>query len=167
MVMSKGKDDHRKFEVRREDQPTDALVTRQALVAGLNQDLAGEYQAVLMYTHYAAKLTGPYRRELRALFQATVAEELGHAQFLADKIAALDGEPATAARAVTHAELPREMLELALAAETQAIADYKARIRQATEFGDLGLKVTLENQVAEETHHKEELERVLAGWNER
>ena len=49
-------------------------------------------RAILMYTHYSAKLTGPYRRELRALFQTEVADEQRHAQFLADKIAALGGE---------------------------------------------------------------------------
>src|SRR5437016_11944345 len=42
---------------------------RETLIAGLNGDLAGEYQAIVMYTHYAARLTGPYRKELRALFQ--------------------------------------------------------------------------------------------------
>jgi bacterioferritin len=41
------------------------------------------------------------------------------------------------------------------------------RIRQAQGFGDLGLKVVLENQIAEETQHKEELERIIAGWDER
>jgi bacterioferritin len=39
---------------------------------------AGEYQAVVMYTQYSAKLTGPYRRELRALFQAEIADETRH-----------------------------------------------------------------------------------------
>jgi rubrerythrin len=62
-------------------------VARQALIEGLNHDLAGEYQAIVMYTHYSAKLTGPYRRELRALFQMEIPDEQGHAQFLADKIA--------------------------------------------------------------------------------
>ena len=52
---------------------------RQALIDGMNRDLAGEYRAILMYTHYSAKLTGPYRRELRALFQAEIADEQGHA----------------------------------------------------------------------------------------
>src|SRR4026209_2308651 len=64
---------------------------RKALLDGLNQDLAGEYQALMMYVHYSAKVTGPYRRELRAMFQAEIADELGHAQFLADKIVALGG----------------------------------------------------------------------------
>ena len=143
----------------------DGAVDRETLLAGLNHDLAGEYQAVLMYTYYAAKLTGPYRKELRALFQAEIADEQGHAQFLADKIATLGGEPTTQPRPVPHAEEPREMLKQALAAEKQAIMDYNQRIRQAEAFGDIGLKVDLENQVADETRHKEELERILAGWD--
>src|SRR5512144_2147246 len=111
--------------------PTD----RKGLIEGLNQDLAGEYQAILTYIQYSAKLTGPYRRELRALFQAEIGDEQGHAQFLADKIAALGGEPTTEPRAVPVANQPREMLERVLAAEEQAVADYNARIRQADAFG--------------------------------
>jgi bacterioferritin len=133
---------------------------------GLNHDLAGEYQAILMYIHYSAKLTGPYRRELRALFQAEIGDEQDHAQFLSDKIAALGGEPTTQPRPMPQALQPHEMLQHARAAEKQAIADYNARIRQAEVFGDLGLKVELENQVADETRHKEEIERILAGWDE-
>src|SRR5277367_1986523 len=124
---------------------------RRALIEGLNHDLAGEYQAIMMYIQYSAKLTGPYRRELRALFQAEIADEQGHAQFLADKIASLGGEPTTEPRAVPHADQPKKMLEQALAAEKQAIADYDERLRQAEAFGDVGLKVSLENQVADET----------------
>ncbi len=158
---------HRTPEVGRGNKHASTTMDPQALIDGLNHDLAGEYQAVLMYTHYSAKLTGPYRRELRALFQSEIADEQGHAQFLADKIAALGGEPTTEPRAVPTANLPREMLDEALAAEEQAIADYNERIHQAEGFGDLGLKVQLENQVADETRHKEELERIIAGWDER
>jgi bacterioferritin len=149
------------------DKPTPAPVDQQALIDGLNHDLAGEYQAIVMYIQYSAKLTGPYRRELRALFQAEIADEQGHAQFLADKIATLGGEPTTELRAVPRADQPREMLEQVLAAEKQAIVGYNERLGQADAFGDLGLKVSLENQVADETRHKEEIERVLAGWDER
>jgi bacterioferritin len=80
------------------DEPTPAAVDRPAQIDGLNHDLAGEYQAIVMYAQYSAKLTGPYRRELRALFQAEIADEQGHAQFLADKIATLGGEPTTESR---------------------------------------------------------------------
>jgi bacterioferritin len=140
---------------------------RQALIDGLNQDLAGEYQAILMYIHYSAKLTGPYRRELRALFQTEIPDEQGHAQFLSDKIAAMGGEPTTTLRPVPHANHPHEMLEQALKAEKQAIADYTERIAQAEMFKEIGLKVTLENQLADETRHMEEIERILKGWSGR
>src|SRR5436853_64846 len=139
------KHDQRKPQVGSDDKPISTPIDRQALIDGLNHDLAAEYQAILMYIHYSAKLTGPYRRELRALFQAEIGDEQGHAQFLADKIAALGGEPTTEPRPVPSANQPREMLEHALAAEEQAIAEYSRRIGQADAFGDFGLKVDLEN----------------------
>ncbi len=139
---------------------------QQALIDGLNHDLAGEYQAIIMYTHYSAKLIGPYRRELRALFQAEIPDELAHAQFLSEKIANLAGEPTTEPRPVRHVDDPREMLEQALGAEKQAICDYGERIRHAEAFGDIGLKVNLENMVADEARHMEEIQRILAGWLE-
>jgi bacterioferritin len=146
--------------------PTEATTDREALIAGLNHDLAGEYQAILMYINYSAKLTGPFRRELRALFQAEIADEQGHAQFLSDKIAALGGEPTTEPRPVPNVRHPRQMLDCALNAEIEAIAGYTTRIRQAEKCGELGLKVALENQLADETRHKEEIERIIAGWYE-
>src|SRR5947199_8097013 len=111
------KENGTKAEAGRGDTPPSPAVDRQALLEGLNHDLAGEYQAILMYTHYAAKLTGPYRKELRALFLGEVGDEQGHAQFLADKVAVLGGEPTTEPRPVAHAGTPREMLEQALVAE--------------------------------------------------
>ena len=140
-------------------------VDQQTVIDGLNHDLAGEYQAIVMYTHYSAMLTGPYRRELRALFQAEIPDEQRHAQFLADKIANLGGDPTTEPRAVPHTDDPWEMLKQALQAEIQAISDYGTRIRQAEAFGDVGLKVNLENQIADETRHMQEIERILAGWS--
>ena len=146
--------------------PAAKATDREALIARLNHDLAGEYQAIVMYIHYSAKLTGPFRRELRALFQAEVADEQGHAQFLSDKIAAMGGEPTSEPRPVTHVDQPRQMLDCALSAEIQAIADYTTRIGQAEACGELGLKVNLESQLADETRHKEEIERIIAGWYE-
>ena len=76
----------------------------------------------------------------------------------------MGGEPTTKPRPVPQAERPRAMLEQALAAETQASADFNARIRQAEGCEEFGLKVVRENQVADETRHQEEIERILAGW---
>ena len=139
---------------------------RQNLIEGLNRDLAGEYQAILMYTHYSAKLMGPYLFNLRSHFQVEIVEVLGHAQFLADHVAALGGEPTVKPNPIPPADKPREMLVQALKAEKQAIADYSERIRQAEHLNEINLKVGLEDQLAEETLHKKKLERILAGWDQ-
>jgi bacterioferritin (cytochrome b1) len=39
-----------------------------ALIDGLNQDLRGEFQAVIMYRLHASMVQGPCRQELRAFF---------------------------------------------------------------------------------------------------
>ena len=55
------------------------------------------------------------------------------------------------------------MLGCALTAEVEAITDYTTRIGQAEVCGELGLKVELEKHLADETRHKDELERIIAG----
>lgn len=139
-------------------------MTREELIQGLNDDLAGEYQAVIMYVTYAATVTGPHRPMLKQFFAAEVPEELAHAQFLADKIASLGGTPTTTPRAVPATTVAKEMLENVLAAERQAMADYKKRAEQAADYGDKGLATHLETIVEDETAHFEETQMILRGW---
>lgn len=137
---------------------------KQTLIDHLNEDLAGELGAIIQYITYAAKATGPYRPQLAQFFLAEVADEQLHAQFLANKIVALGGEPTTTPRPVPPAKTNREMLEAVLAAELKARADYTQRAREAEEFGDKGLAVQLEDMVRDESTHSEETERILRDW---
>lgn len=137
---------------------------KQTMIDHLNEDLAGEFGAIIQYLTYAAKATGPYRPQLAQFFLAEVADEQLHAQFLANKIVALGGEPVTAPRPVAPAGTNREMLEAVLAAERQATADYTQRAREADELGDKGLAVQLEDMVRDESGHSEETERILRDW---
>ena len=138
--------------------PTSRLVTH------LNEDLAGELGAIIQYLTYAAKATGPYRPQLAQFFLAEVADEQLHAQFLANKIVALGGEPTTVPRPVAPASNNREMLEAVLAAERRATSDYTKRAREAEASGDKGLMVQLEDMVRDESGHAEETERMLRDW---
>lgn len=137
---------------------------RAKLIAALNEDLAGELSAIIQYITYAAKATGPFRPELSQFFLKEVPDEQGHAQFLANKIVALGGEPVTAPRPVPPAGSNRDMVLAVLAAEKRAIADYTRRARQAETFGDKGLQVQLESIVGDESGHYEESERILRDW---
>lgn len=137
---------------------------KQALIAKLNEDLAGEFGAIIQYLTYAAKATGPYRPQLAQFFLTEVADEQLHAQFLANKIVALGGEPTTTPRPVPVAKTNREMLQAVLAAEKKAGADYTQRAKEADAFGDKGLAVQLEDMIRDETGHSEETERILRDW---
>lgn len=134
------------------------------LIEHLNEDLAGELGAMIQYITYAAKATGPYRPQLAEFFLAEVADEQSHAQYLANKIVALGGEPTTTPRPVPEATTNFEMLQAVREAEKRAVADYEKRAREADEFGDKGLAVQLEDMVRDETGHLEETERILRDW---
>jgi bacterioferritin len=139
-------------------------MNKQTMIDHLNEDLAGEFSAIIQYLTYAAKATGPYRPQLAQFFLTEVADEQLHAQFLANKIVALGGEPTTTPRPVAMAQTNRAMLEAVLAAEQRAAADYTQRAREADELGDKGLAVQLEDMVRDESGHSEETERMLRDW---
>lgn len=139
-------------------------MTKAQLIEHLNDDLAGEYGAIIQYLTYAAKVTGPFRPQLAQFFLAEVVDEQGHAQFLANKIVALGGEPTTSARPLASVHGNREMLQAVLEAERGAVAAYTARAIEAEAFGDKALVVQLEDMVRDEGTHAEETEKVLRDW---
>jgi len=134
------------------------------MIERLNEDLAAELSAIVQYTAYAAKVTGPYRPQLVAFFLQEIPDEQAHAQFLANKIVALGGEPTTTPEPVPAAGSNREMLEAVAAAERRAVEGYSERARQAEELGDRGLVVQLDDMIRDETGHLEETERILRDW---
>ena len=137
---------------------------KQTLIDHLNDDLASEFSAIIQYITYAAKATGPYRPQLAQFFLAEVADEQLHAQFLANKIVALGGEPTTTAKPVVEATTNRAMLEAVLAAELEAGRGYTKRAEEADAYGDKGLVVALEDMIRDEMGHSEETERMLRDW---
>jgi len=134
------------------------------LISGLNQDLQGEFQAVIMYRLYASMVQGPYRQELRTFFASEIPEELAHAQILADKIAALGGTPAAVPSPVKVVLDPKEMLQAALEAELETLERYVKRRAQAEEAGEPGLAAEFDQIIADETTHRDELRQMLARW---
>ncbi len=137
---------------------------KETLIKKLNEDLANELSAIIQYLTYAAKATGPYRPQLSQFFLTEVADEQLHAQFLANKIVALGGEPITIPSDVAKAHTNQEMLEAILTAEKKATANYTQRAKEADEYGDKGLSVQLEDMVRDESGHAEETERILRDW---
>ena len=138
--------------------------SKKQLLDGMNEDLRGEFQAVIMYRLYASMVQGPYRQELRTFFANEIPEELTHAQLLADKIAALGGTPASTAAPVTVVAEARQMLEAALKAELETIDRYVTRRSQAEAAREYGLAAEFDTIIADESNHRDELRQMLARW---
>lgn len=140
-------------------------MNKETLIKNLNEDLADELGAIIQYITYAAKTTGPYRPQLSEFFMEEVSDEQNHAQFLANKIVALGGEPTMTPNEAPPARTNKEMMQAVLDAEKRAVENYTQRAREAEEFGDKGLAVQLEDMVRDETEHFEETERILQNWS--
>ena len=135
------------------------------LIEGLNVDLAHEYAAVIQYRTYASAVSGPHRQELRAFFTGEIGDELGHAQLLCDKIIALGGKPIMVPAKVKYTEDAKEMLQNSYDDEVATIERYIVRRQQAEEVGEAGLVVALDDVIADETGHRDELRQVLKHWS--
>jgi bacterioferritin len=135
-------------------------MTREELINGLNEDLNLELEALLRSVYHAAAGRGMLGHELRELLKKELPSELEHATFLADKIVALGGEVRIRPSMPQELGAARDLLQQNIAAERKIINNYAKRIDQAAEFGDKGLVIRLEDILAAETDHLEQLERL-------
>ena len=135
-------------------------MTREELINGLNEDLDLELEGLLRGVYHAAAGRGMLGHELRELLKKELPSELDHATFLADKIVALGGEVRIRPSLPAELGAARELLQENIAGERKIISNYAKRIDQASEFGDKGLVIRLENMLASETDHLEQLERL-------
>ena len=140
-------------------------VNKEQLVELLNGDLSREYQAIITYIQYAASVTGPYRQELKQFFLSEVPDETMHAQYLADKIAAMGGVPSVTPEAVPQETKVKKMLENIVEAERMARNNYSIRAKQADELGEVGLANHLEDMADDESNHLDETLKILSGWD--
>jgi bacterioferritin len=135
-------------------------MTREELINGLNEDLNLELETLLRGVYHAAAGRGLLGHELRELLKKELPSELDHAMFLADKIVALGGEVRIRPAVPPELRVARELLQENIAGERKIIGNYAKRIEQASEFGDKGLMIRLEDMLASETDHLEQLERL-------
>ncbi len=138
---------------------------RKEIVDALNEALSREFQAVIMYTQYAASVTGPYRQQLSQFFAAEIPDELGHATFLANKVAALGGVPVVVPAPVPQTTEARQMLLNVVSAEDEARRKYAEYAELAGKYDEVGLRNHLEDFADDETGHMEETEKFLRGWS--
>jgi len=110
---------------RHSDDNGDLAVTRDDLVALLNEDLAGEYQAIISYVVYSQVIQGAKYMNIAAELEKHATEELAHALTIAGQIDYLGGMPLTVAKPIKTSDKAEDMLRF----------DLETRMRQSVVIG--------------------------------
>src|SRR6185369_8889915 len=85
-------------------------ISREQMIDLLNEDLAGEYQAIIAYTVYSQVLKGAAYTDIARELEAHAGEELAHAIKIAKQIDYLGGMPGVLPKPVKTSNDPVEML---------------------------------------------------------
>jgi bacterioferritin len=132
-------------------------ITREQLVALLNEDLSREYQAVIAYTVYSQAIKGAKYMDVARELETHAAEELDHAIKIAKQVDYFGGMPTATPKPVKLSEEPEVMLRADLENERETIAQYRQRIRQAEAMGEYALSEILREIIVQEQDHEIDL----------
>ena len=133
----------------------------QTLIAGLQEDLSREYQAIIAYTVYSNVLTGAKWMSIANELKKHAHEELEHALIIADQIDYLGAMPNASPKTVKLSEKPEDMIRFDLDNETETIQAYRTRVKQAEAVGHYALAEQLRKIIAQEQEHQHDLATAL------
>jgi bacterioferritin len=136
-------------------------ISREQMIQLLNEDLAGEYQAIIAYTVYSQVLKGAAYTDIARELEAHAGEELAHAIKIAKQIDYLGGMPGVIPKPVKTSNDPVEMLRADLENERETVGRYRERIRQAELMGEFALSETLRAIIVQEQEHEIDLSAAL------
>jgi len=129
-------------------------VTREDLVALLNEDLAGEFKAIISYVIYSQVIKGAQYMNIAAELEVHAAEELSHAIIIANQIDYLGGMPLSMANPVKTSAKAEDMLGFDLDAENETIARYRQRVRQCEALGEYAVAEQIRGILVQEQDHQ-------------
>jgi bacterioferritin len=128
-------------------------VTREQLIALLNEDLAREYQAIISYVVYSQVLKGAEYMNIAGELEKHAAEELNHALVISNQVDYLGGMPAVQAKPVRTSEKAKDMLQFDLANEGETIRNYRERVRQCEALGEYAMAEHIREILIDEQDH--------------
>src|SRR5262245_24304767 len=134
---------------------------RRALIDGLNDDLAREYQAIIAYVVYSQTLKGAAYMNIAQELEKHAAQELSHALIVAKHIDYLGGTPGVNPKPVAVFEKAEEMLRADLKNETDTVREYRKRVLQCESLGEYGIAEDIREILRQEQEHQIDLATAL------
>jgi bacterioferritin len=128
-------------------------LTRKQLAAALNEDLAGEYQAVIAYVVYSQVIKGAQYMNIAAELEKHAGEELAHALIISKQIDYLGAMPDVTPKPVRTSKSPKAMLEFDLENERVTIANYRDRVQQCESLGEYAMAEQIRQILVQEQEH--------------
>ncbi len=140
---------------------TTPTITREQLIALLNDDLSREYQAIIAYINYSQVLKGAEYMAIAQELEIHAAEELAHALTIAKQIDYLGGMPTVTAKPVKTSDKAKDMLKFDLDNENETIANYRVRVRQCEAMGEYAIAENIRQILMQEQEHQIDLATAL------
>jgi bacterioferritin len=129
-------------------------ITRQQLIANLNEDLAREYQAIIAYVVYSQVLKGAQYMNIAGELQKHAGEELSHALILSKQIDYLGGMPVVVPKQVKTSEKATDMLRFDLDNENETIRNYRIRVGECESLGEYAMAEYIREILKDEQDHQ-------------
>jgi len=138
-----------------------AGVTREQLIALLNEDLAREYQAIIAYVVYSQVIKGAQYMNIAEELETHASEELQHALIISKQIDYLGGMPTVSVKPVKTSEKAEDMLRFDLDNENETVRNYRERVRQCEALGEYAIAEHIREILVQEQEHQIDLATAL------
>ena len=136
-------------------------LTREQLIALLNEDLQREYQAIIAYVAYSQVLKGAEYMSIASELEKHAQQELQHALIIAKQIDYLGGMPTATPKPVRLSEKAEEMLWFDLQNENETVRNYRERVRQCEALGEYAMAEHIREILVNEQEHQIDLATAL------
>lgn len=134
---------------------------REELIAGLNEDLAREYQAIIAYVVYSQVIKGAKYMAIARELETHAREELAHALTISKQIDYLGATPTVIPKQVKLSDKPEALLRFDLENETETIRQYRTRVRQCEALGEFAMAEHIREILKQEQEHQIDLATAL------
>jgi bacterioferritin len=128
-------------------------ITREQLIANLNEDLSREYQAIIAYVNYSQVLKGAPYMNIAAELEKHAHEELNHALIVANQIDYLGGMPSVTPKPVRTSDKATDMLRFDLDNEVETIKQYRQRVNECEDLGEYAISEHIREILLDEQDH--------------
>jgi bacterioferritin len=143
------------------DQRTQAPITREELIAHLNEDLARECQAIIAYVVYSQVLKGAQYMTIAAQLEKHAQQELAHALTISQQIDYLGGMPTATPKPVKTSDKAEDMLRFDLDNENETVRNYRQRVRECEALGEYAMAEHIREILVQEQDHQIDLATAL------